>query len=71
MLHSANTDALTGLYNRRYFYAALDKNRNRERVSLLYLDIDNFKSVNDRYGHQCGDQALIVVARLPARKLPR
>ncbi len=70
LLHSANTDALTGLYKRRYFYAALDKNRNRERVSLLYLDIDNFKSVNDRYGHQCGDEALIIVARLLRESFP-
>lgn len=70
LLHSANTDALTGLYNRRYFYAALDKNRKGGRVSLLYLDIDNFKSVNDRYGHQCGDEALIIVARLLRESFP-
>lgn len=70
LLHSANTDALTGLYNRRYFYAALDKNRKGAGVSLLYLDIDNFKFVNDRYGHQCGDEALLIVARLLRESFP-
>lgn len=62
ILHNANTDALTELYNRRFFYAFMEVNRTLKQVSLLYLDIDNFKKVNDTYGHQTGDQALITVA---------
>lgn len=62
ILHNANTDVLTGLYNRRFFYTFMEANRTAKQVSLLYLDIDNFKKINDTYGHQIGDQALITVA---------
>lgn len=59
----AVTDHLTGLYNRRYFQARLreEMSRNSRRGRLLALvmfDIDDFKWVNDRYGHQTGDQIL-------------
>ena len=63
----AMTDYLTNLYNRRYFMqrSAEEFKRakhNNQFVSLLMLDIDEFKKVNDTYGHQAGDMALQQVA---------
>ena len=62
-------DNLTGLYNPRYLYDTLIREYNRcERfnlkLSLVILDIDNFKEVNDTYGHQHGDTVLKEVAKL-------
>jgi diguanylate cyclase (GGDEF)-like protein len=59
----AQTDSLTGLYNHRYFHEALRAeltraSRSRGSVGLLMLDIDDFKKVNDVYGHGIGDQVL-------------
>lgn len=60
-------DALTGLLNRAAFveraHAALDYRRAGEPISLLMIDIDHFKSVNDRFGHAAGDLALTTTAR--------
>jgi len=61
-------DPLTGLYNRRYFDAELEAEidrvaRSGEAALLLMLDIDHFKSVNDTYGHNAGDQVLQAVAK--------
>jgi len=60
-------DGLTGLYNRRKFESMLTDELNRFRrnglpISLLVIDLDNFKLVNDRYGHQAGDEALRTAA---------
>lgn len=60
-------DSLTGLYNRRFFYAQAIKalaitHRYGDELCLLLLDLDSFKSINDDYGHACGDQVLISVA---------
>lgn len=65
----AVTDELTGLYNHRYFYSALAEEMARARqagtpLSLLYLDLDGFKAVNDTYGHLVGDALLQDVASL-------
>ena len=64
----ALTDELTGLYNLRHFHDTLDAELERQRrfgtdVGLVMLDIDDFKRVNDTYGHQQGDLVLIEVAR--------
>ena len=57
------TDDLTQVYNRRHFHARLDEEIERARrydhpLSLFLLDIDHFKPVNDKYGHQIGDEVL-------------
>ncbi|HEX4719476.1 MAG TPA: diguanylate cyclase [Thermoleophilaceae bacterium] len=71
----AVTDELTGLFNVRQFHSRLDGEIERaERfgtpLSLVMLDIDKFKSVNDTYGHQQGDRVLVEVARV-LRRLSR
>jgi diguanylate cyclase (GGDEF)-like protein len=63
----ATTDPLTGLYNRRHFLVALEAEWSRfqryyRSVSVLMVDIDHFKSVNDRYGHAVGDEAIKAMA---------
>jgi len=65
----ARTDALTGLANRKFFdnfinEAARDSVENSEALTLLIADVDYFKSFNDTYGHQLGDQVLRVVASI-------
>lgn len=65
--HLSNTDGLTGLYNHRFFHIRLEEELSRCRriqkpLSLLIMDMDNFKDVNDKYGHQEGDRILSVIA---------
>lgn len=72
----ATTDALTGASNRRYFTRQLSREINRVQrskahLSLLLLDIDHFKRINDRYGHGVGDEVLQEFARRIAQSLPR
>jgi diguanylate cyclase (GGDEF)-like protein len=67
--YQAQTDSLTGLYNHRYFHERLRAeltraNRSRVSVAVLMLDIDDFKRVNDVYGHGAGDQVLTELAEL-------
>lgn len=67
LLELSNTDHLTGLFNRRYLMEALDKEIHRSirkggDMSLIMLDIDHFKRVNDEFGHLQGDTALQMVA---------
>lgn len=63
-LHIASaTDPLTGAYNRRFFLEAVTKlvsaaNRHQQSLSIVMIDIDYFKRVNDRYGHAVGDTVL-------------
>ncbi|MDO9514951.1 MAG: GGDEF domain-containing protein [Syntrophales bacterium] len=64
----ATTDSLTGLYNRRHIigiaeYEKMRRKRSQHPLSFIIADIDDFKSVNDRYGHEIGDQTLTMVSR--------
>lgn len=70
IINNANTDFLTGLYNRRYAYQFIEKEENSS-LTVFYLDLDNFKSVNDRYGHQEGDRALVVTAEVLKKCMPK
>jgi diguanylate cyclase (GGDEF)-like protein len=56
----ANSDELTGLYNRRMFNKAIDEaaEKSYEPVQLALIDLDNFKKINDTYGHCVGDEVL-------------
>lgn len=70
----AHQDPLTGLGNRRAFDEAFGELRARperhgEQASLLAIDIDHFKSINDQYGHATGDEVLELVARIMRRNV--
>lgn len=65
-------DDLTHCFNRRYFISALDAELERQRryghpITLLLIDVDHFKQVNDRYGHVVGDHALQTLTRVGER----
>jgi len=68
-LHTLSiTDSLTNIYNRRYFFDVAQNNitlskRNKTPLTLLMIDIDYFKNVNDTYGHQAGDIVLISLTK--------
>jgi len=69
LIELSETDKLTGLKNRRYFQEKLEEQlSNNEKsaspFSLLILDIDHFKKVNDTFGHQVGDEVLAQLAQL-------
>jgi two-component system cell cycle response regulator len=60
-------DPLTGLFNSRYLFDQLDKEINRAKrylhpLSLMFIDIDKFKTINDTYGHMMGDKVLLQIA---------
>ncbi|HOJ12729.1 MAG TPA: GGDEF domain-containing protein, partial [Clostridiales bacterium] len=62
-------DPLTGLYNRRYIIEKINEletryKRSKSLFSIIISDIDYFKRINDRYGHDCGDLVLFNIARL-------
>ena len=72
----SQTDALTGLYNRGYFNTLYENLwnacvRNNIAVTMVMMDIDHFKQVNDTYGHLSGDECLRVVAKTVSRHLLR
>lgn len=65
----ATTDALTGLYNRHYLYELFPKlyseaQRQGKMLTVILADMDKFKEINDRHGHQVGDQALVHFSRI-------
>lgn len=66
---NANTDPLTGVHNRRFFHEVLVResersNRHFQPLSLIILDIDHFKVINDTFGHPAGDQVLREIGRI-------
>lgn len=70
----SRTDPLTGLANRRHFLEILEvelkrSSRYRRPFALLYVDVDNFKALNDTRGHHTGDSALYAIARVLAREI--
>lgn len=67
---NSNTDYLTGLYNRRYFYEYYADLRKFKQISILYVDLDYFKTINDTYGHQVGDEALRISAEVLKKMFP-
>ena len=69
LIKNANTDALTGLSNRRYAYEFVDQLEDNY-ITIFGIDLDNFKSVNDIYGHQEGDHALILTAQVLQECMP-
>jgi diguanylate cyclase (GGDEF)-like protein len=65
--HLANHDSLTGLPNRRLLFELLQKSfdiasRTGTKVGVLYVDLDNFKPINDKLGHAAGDRALVAIS---------
>ncbi|MGN0312318.1 MAG: GGDEF domain-containing protein [Lachnospiraceae bacterium] len=64
--YAANRDALTGVYNRRYLIGMIQDWMSKEHnhFSAVLIDIDNFKMLNDNYGHLYGDEILVEMARL-------
>ncbi len=67
ILNQTTHDSLTGLFNRQYFKEALAQQmalakRNDYDLSILFIDVDDFKEINDSYGHSVGDDALKTVA---------
>jgi len=67
--HKSHTDAITGLWNHGYFQDKLTEETDKalkinQKISLMMIDIDNFKKLNDRYGHQNGDIVLKEIAKI-------
>ncbi|MBP1932554.1 GGDEF domain-containing protein [Ammoniphilus resinae] len=63
----AEKDVLTEVYNRRFVYGIFDKmvikvNANHQKLSLFVVDVNEFKSINDTYGHEVGDEVLLRIS---------
>lgn len=73
--HLASVDSLTGIYNRRYFIKSLKEaclTMNEETsLTLLLLDIDKFKAINDNFGHVVGDYIIKEIAKVVAEEIPK
>ena len=70
IIDNARRDGLTGLYSRTAFFNSadeIDKKNPQESYSVLMVDIDFFKKINDTYGHAAGDVAIIQLSRLLAK----
>ena len=72
--YEAHHDTLTGLYNRRTILETLDREMGRAHryggsVALMMFDLDHFKVINDRFGHEAGDRVLREIARQTQQEL--
>lgn len=72
----AHHDSLTGLFNRRYFFEMAERELHKARrepmqVTLFWMDLDHFKSINDKHGHAAGDRALSLFANVLQRECRR
>lgn len=70
------SDPLTGLYNRRYLYQQMERlialwERSGQPFALILIDVDHFKSFNDRFGHDVGDEVLVSIADLLQHQVRR
>jgi diguanylate cyclase (GGDEF)-like protein len=65
-VHAAHHDSLTGLANRSHFQSSLvvgcSRAKRGDQCGLIFIDVNNFKAVNDRFGHRVGDAVLVAVA---------
>ncbi len=70
---ASETDSLTGIANRRAFVRDTEKHLNGDskNATLAIIDIDHFKQINDKHGHQAGDEALVSFAKLVSENLPK
>ena len=64
LLEMAHQDYLTGLATRWYLHEYFQNNEDEENLTCIYFDLDNFKEVNDTYGHQTGDRVLAATAAI-------
>lgn len=69
LIKNANTDALTGLANRRSVFEFVEQ-LEEKHIAIFGIDLDNFKSINDIYGHQEGDKALVLAAQVLLEVMP-
>ena len=70
--NEAIKDSLTGLYNRKFFFENVSKlleiaKRDKRKLLIIFIDLDNFKTINDLYGHKKGDEILKKVAEILKR----
>ena len=70
ILEMARQDQLTGLATRWYLQDFIERNRHEQNITCIYFDLDNFKSVNDTFGHHAGDRALAATAEMMQNMFP-
>ena len=70
--YNSNHDMLTGLYNRRFFEGIMKRSKEEKETSfsVAMLDVDDFKKINDTYGHETGDRVLATVSKCIEASLP-
>jgi diguanylate cyclase (GGDEF)-like protein len=74
LVNLARVDSMTGLMNRRYFFERVEyeverANRNKSHFSFIFFDLDNFKNINDLYGHAAGDTMIVYVSDVCRKQL--